>query len=40
MEVEIAVVRVVDDLQSMKKDLNELGMESAPAILTSSSLFF
>src|SRR5271156_6775529 len=37
VEIEIAVVRVVDDLQSMKKDLNELGMQSGRAILTSTS---
>ena len=26
VEVEIAVLRVVDDLQNVKRDLNELGM--------------
>ena len=26
VEVEIAVLRVVDDLQNVKKDLNELGV--------------
>ena len=26
VEIEIAVFRVVDDLQSVKKDINELGM--------------
>ena len=26
VEVEIAVLRVIDDLQSMKKDINELGL--------------
>ena len=26
VEIEIAVLRVVDDVQSVKKDLNDLGM--------------
>ncbi len=26
VEIEIAVLRVIDDLQSVKKDINELGM--------------
>ena len=40
VEIEIAVLRVVDDLQSLKHDLNELSMEIAQLFLASSHPFF
>src|SRR5277367_6582669 len=39
VEIEIAVLRVVDDLHSVKKDLNDLGMEIAPPLFALSHCF-